>query len=77
MEQIFPQDVKEVIKILKIHKKTDLITKLQIHFEDLLDLDYEPPKRIRKERYSDSEGSAEEEEVYNWHTDEYGLLSLA
>ena len=77
MEEIFPQDVKEVIKILKIHKKTDLITKLQIHFEDLLDLDYEPPKRIRKERYSDSEGSAEEEDIGYTTEDEHGFLSLA
>ena len=77
MEKVFAEDVKEVIKILKIHKKKDLITKLQIHFEDLLDTDYVPPQKVKKERYSDSEGSAEEEEVYNWHTDEHGLLSLA
>lgn len=77
MEQIFPQDVKEVIKILKVHKKTDLITKLQIHFEDLLDEEYIPPVRVRKERYSDSEGSAEEEDIGYTTEDEHGFLSLA
>jgi len=77
MEQVYPQDVKEIIKILKIHKKKDLITKLQIHFEDLLEEEWTPPKRIRKERYSDSEGSAEEEFYTYTKEDEEGFLSLA
>ena len=77
MENMYAEDVKEIIKVLKIHKKSDLVTKMQIHFEDLLDEEWTPPKRIPKCKYSDSEGSAEEEEDYNWHTDEYGLLSLA
>jgi hypothetical protein len=76
MENIYAEDVKEIIKILKIHKKSDLVTKLQIHFEDLFDQDYVPPKRLTKCKYSDSEGSAEEEEEYCWQTDEHGLLSL-
>jgi hypothetical protein len=76
MDKVFADDVKEIIKILKIHKKKDLITKLQIHFEDLLDAEYEPPKSVKKERYSDSEGSAASEEEYCWETDEHGLLSL-
>jgi len=77
MEKVFAEDVKEVIKILKIHKKKDLITKLQIHFEDLLDEEWLPPKRVKKERYSDSEGSAEEEDIGYTTEDEYGFLSLA
>ena len=77
MEKVFAEDVKEVIKILKIHKKKDLITKLQIHFEDLLDEEYKPPTRVKKERYSDSEGSAEEEDIGYTTEDEYGFLSLA
>ena len=76
MENIYAEDVKEIIKILKIHKKSDLVTKLQIHFEDLFDQDYVPPKRLTKCKNSDSEGSAEEEEEYCWQTDEHGLLSL-
>ena len=76
MENIYAKDVKEIIKVLKIHKKSDLVTKMQIHFEDLLDDEYEPPKRIHKCKYSDSEGSAEEEEQYCWETDEHGLMSL-
>jgi len=77
MERVFAEDVKEVIKILKIHKKRDLITKLQIHFEDLLDEEYKPPTRVKKERYSDSEGSAEEEDIGYTTEDEHGFLSLA
>jgi len=76
MDQVFAEDVKEIIKILKIHKKKDLITKLQIHFEELLDEEWLPPKRVKKEIYSDSEGSATSEEEYCWQTDEHGLMSL-
>jgi hypothetical protein len=70
------KDVNELLKILKQHKKTDLITKVRIAFEDILDEDYIPPKSIRRNRYSDSEGSAEEESVYCTE-DEEGFLSLA
>ena len=77
MDEIYLKDVKEIIKILKIHKKKDLITKLQIHFEDLLDEEYIPPKIIRKTKYSDSEGSAEEEHYTYTTEDENGFLSLA
>jgi len=77
MENIYADDVKEIIKVLKVHKKKDLITKVQIHFEDLLDQDYVPPKRINKCKYSDSEGSAEEEHLGYTTEDEHGFLSLA
>jgi len=77
MENMYAKDVKEIIKVLKIHKKSDLVTKMQIHFEDLLDEEYVPPKRIPKCKYSDSEGSAEEENLGYTTEDEHGFLSLA
>lgn len=77
MEEIKTEDVMQIIKILRENEERDLITKIRIHFEELLDEDYVPPKKIfKKEEYSDSEGSAVSEEVYCWETDEHGLLSL-
>lgn len=76
MEQMSLKDVNELLKILKQHNKKDLITKIRIIFEDILDEDYQPPRFVRKNRYSDSEGSAEEESVYCTE-DEEGFLSLA
>lgn len=77
MEDMKKSDVKEILKILKQHDKKDLATKIRIHFEEILDEDYIPPKRIRREPYSDSEGSAEEEEFTYTTEDEHGFLSLA
>jgi len=69
--------VNKIINILQENEERDLITKLRIHFEEILDEDYVPPKKIfRKEYYSDSEGSAEEEYTYATE-DEEGFLSLA
>tara|TARA_R110001592_G_scaffold101338_2_gene286913 strand:+ start:526 stop:762 length:237 start_codon:yes stop_codon:yes gene_type:complete len=77
MEIMSKSDVIAILKILKERNKKDLITKMRIVFEDILDEDYEPPrKKIKREEYSDSEGSAEEEEEYIWEMDEYGLMSL-
>jgi len=77
MEVMSKTDVIQILKILKQRNKKDLITKIRIVFEDLLDEDYGPPrKKIKREEYSDSEGSAEEEEEYIWEMDEYGLMSL-
>ena len=76
MEKMNVKDVNDILKILGQHNKKDLITKIRIHFEDILDEDYEPLGIVRKNRYSDSEGSAEEEEEYCFQTDEHGLLSL-
>jgi len=76
MENIYVKDVKEIIKVLRDNNKKDLVTKLQIHFEELLDDDYSPPMIVKREKYSDTEGSAEEEEEYCFQTDEHGLLSL-
>jgi hypothetical protein len=77
MEEITAKDVNKIINILQENEERDLITKLRIHFEEILDEDYVPPKKIfRKEYYSDSEGSAEEEYTYATE-DEEGFLSLA
>ena len=71
-------DVNKIIKILREFDERDLITKLRIHFEEILDEDYVPPKKIiKKEYYSDSEGSAEEEDITYITEDEQGFLSLA
>lgn len=71
-------DVNKIIKILREFNEKDLITKLRIHFEEILDEDYVPPKKIiKKEYYSDSEGSAEEEDFTYTTEDEQGFLSLA
>jgi len=77
MEVMTPQDLGRILDILMEKEETDLITKLRIHFEELFDSDYKPSKRIKKERYSESEGSAEEEEEYYTTEDEHGFLSLA
>ncbi len=77
MEDWKAPDVKKTITILEDLKERDLALKIRIHFEDVLDEDYSPPKRrLKKEYYSDSEGSAEEEYTYATE-DEEGFLSLA
>ena len=77
MEEMRKSDVIEILKILKQHNEKDLATKIRIHFEEILDEDYVPPKTIRREPYSDSEGSSEEEEFTYTTEDEFGFLSLA
>jgi len=78
MEKMDATDVNKIIKILREFDERDLITKLRIHFEEILDEDYVPPKKIiKKEYYSDSEGSAEEEDITYITEDEQGFLSLA
>ena len=64
METICKKDVETILKYIKPDK--DLSTKVRIHFEEILDEDYVPPKRqVKKEYYSDHEGSCEEEEIYD------------
>ena len=77
MEEMKKSDVIEILKILKQHNEKDLATKMRIVFEELLDDDYIPPKKIKRDAYSDTEGSAEEEEEYYTTEDEHGFLSLA
>ena len=64
METICKKDVETILKYIKPDK--NLCTKVRIHFEEILDEDYAPPKRqVKKEYYSDHEGSCEEEEIYD------------
>lgn len=77
MEEMTSQDLGRILDILMEKEESDLITKLRIYFEELFDEDYRPSRRIKKEIYSDSEGSAEEEEEYYTTEDEHGFLSLA
>lgn len=77
MEVMTPHDLSRILDILMEKEESDLITKLRIHFEELFDDDYRPSRRTKKEKYSDSEGSAEEEEEYYTIEDEHGFLSLA
>tara|TARA_R110000796_G_scaffold226329_1_gene342821 strand:- start:380 stop:604 length:225 start_codon:yes stop_codon:yes gene_type:complete len=68
MERICKEDVEKLLKI--IVADTDLCTKIRIHFEDVLDDDYQPPICQRRESYSEDSGSAEEEECEYGITDE-------
>ena len=64
MEAINKKDVETILKYINSDK--DLSTKVRIHFEEILDEDYVPPKRqVKKEYYSDYEGSCEEEDSYD------------
>ncbi len=74
MDRITKDDVEEILKRIVDDKK--LSFKIRLHFDEILDEDYVPPKSLRKERYSESEGSAEEEYTYCTE-DEEGFLSLA
>lgn len=74
MDKITKDDVEEILKRITDNKKLSL--KIRLHFDEILDEDYVPPKRVKKERYSESEGSAEEEYTYATE-DEEGFLSLA
>jgi len=76
MEEMKKSDVIEILKILREKDKKDLITKMRIVFEDLLEEEYIPPKKIKRDAYSDSEGSAEEEE-YDTIKDSDGFYCLA
>jgi len=61
----------EICKILKSEGRDDLIAILV----DANDADYEPPKYVKKEYYSDDEGSAVDES-FDVEEDEEGFLSL-
>ncbi len=61
--------LEEIISILAMHGRPDLI-------EILRDDEYKPPLRVKKEKLSDSEGSAEEESEYEVEEDEDGFYSL-
>tara|TARA_Y100001972_G_C7661181_1_gene333513 strand:+ start:3586 stop:3816 length:231 start_codon:yes stop_codon:yes gene_type:complete len=61
--------LEEIISILAMHGRPDLISILK-------DTEYKPPKRVKKEYYSDDEGSAVSESDYEVDIDEDGFQSL-
>ncbi len=64
----------EIVSTLAKSGRSDLIQELKDHVK--IDEDYTPPKRIKKDKYSDSEGSASEEEEYEVQVDSEGFQSL-
>ena len=61
--------LEEIISILAMHGRPDLISVLR-------DTEYKPPKRVKKEYYSEEEGSATSESDYEVNVDEDGFHSL-
>ena len=59
MERICKEDVQKLLRIISDDR--DLCTKIRIHFEEILDDDYRPPTRERRDPYSEDSGSADEE----------------
>jgi hypothetical protein len=59
----------EIISILAKNGRPDLISVLR-------DTEYKPPKRVKKEYYSEEEGSATSESDYEVDVDEDGFHSL-
>jgi hypothetical protein len=67
----------EIISCLAKCGRPDLIEELRELENKIVDEDYDPSKErfVRKEKYSDEEGSAEEEEV-DFDVDADGFYSL-
>jgi hypothetical protein len=63
----------EIISILAMHGRPDLISEFKEHAK--MDPDYQPPKFMRRDSLSDSEGSAIDEDL-NYIIDEEGFYSL-
>jgi hypothetical protein len=64
----------EIVSILAKNGRPDLIAECKEHIK--IDNDYEPPRFMKKDKYSDDEGSAEEESDYEVQEDEDGFCSL-
>ena len=64
----------EIISVLAKNGRPDLIQEMRENVK--IDDDYKPPSRIKKEKYSDDEGSAESESDYSIEEDEEGFKSL-
>lgn len=64
----------EIISNLAKCGRPDLIQDFKENVK--IDEDYNPPKRVKKEFYSEDEGSAESEEEYEVHVDSNGFQSL-
>tara|TARA_B100000424_G_scaffold256840_1_gene237183 strand:- start:417 stop:635 length:219 start_codon:yes stop_codon:yes gene_type:complete len=69
-----PITFEEIKSTLAKCGRPDLIQELKEHVK--IDEDYNPPNFIKKDKYSDTEGSAEEEEEYEVHEDSNGFQSL-
>ena len=63
----------EIVSVLAMNGRPDLIAEFKEHVK--IDKDYVPPKFVRKEKLSDSEGSAVSEEEYQVDIDEDGFQS--
>lgn len=64
----------EIISILAMHGRPDLISEFKEHVK--VDEDYKPPTFTRRDSLSDSEGSASSEEQYEIEIDDKGFVSL-
>jgi len=64
----------EIISVLAKNGRPDLIDECREHIK--IDDDYKPPTFMKKDKYEDSEGSAEEESDYEVHVDSNGFQSL-
>jgi hypothetical protein len=64
----------EIVSVLAKNGRPDLISEFKDHIN--IDEDYKPPTFMKKEKYSDDEGSAEEESDYEVEVDEEGFQSL-
>tara|TARA_R110002050_G_scaffold108421_3_gene219069 strand:- start:420 stop:641 length:222 start_codon:yes stop_codon:yes gene_type:complete len=65
----------EINSILAKNGRPDLIAEMKSVKSQIVDEDYKPPIRARKDSLSDSEGSAEEENIDSF-VDENGFHSL-
>ena len=68
-----PITFEEIISTLAKCGRPDLILECKEHIK--IDEDYKPPNFIKKDKYSDTEGSAEEED-YEVQEDSNGFQSL-
>ncbi len=69
-----PSYFEEVVSILAMVGRPDLIRELKDNVK--FDEDYKPPNFVKKERLSDSEGSATSESDYDVEEDDDGFKSL-
>jgi|TARA_B110000902_G_scaffold7315_1_gene8701 hypothetical protein len=66
----------EIISILAKNGRPDLIMLLKEIETIFVDPDYKPTKKVRKEYFSDSEGSALSEDDLDYNVDDEGFHSL-
>ena len=64
----------EIVSILAKNGRPDLISECIEHIK--IDNDYELPTFMKRDKYSDDEGSAEEESDYSVEEDDEGFQSL-